>query len=58
MLKNLFCGLANLKIATGVQGKVLNLYVSWTSSNLSQKVAKNLEEKIYFTIAIRSNFIK
>ena len=40
-VKNSFCGLANLKIATGVQGKVLTYMSFGLPAICSKKVAKN-----------------
>ena len=35
-IKGSFCGLANLEIASGIQGKIF-LYVLWITSNLFKK---------------------
>jgi polysaccharide biosynthesis protein PslH len=45
-IKNSFCGLANLKIATGVQGKVLTYMSHGLPVICSKKVASNFVNKV------------
>ena len=45
-IKNSFCGLANLKIATGVQGKVLTYMSNGLPVICSQKVSINFGKNV------------
>ena len=45
-IKNSFCGLANLKVATGIQGKVLTYMSFGLPAICSKKVASNFGKNV------------